>query len=34
MFSPDGKFLVWASNRGAPVPHETNIFIAEWVTHP
>ena len=34
MFSPDGHSLVWASNRGAPVPHETNIFIADWVARP
>ncbi len=31
MFSPDGKKLVFASNRNAKVPHETNIFIADWV---
>ena len=31
MFSPDGRKLVWASNRNARVPHETNIFIADWV---
>ena len=31
MFSPDGKKLVWASNRNAKAPHETNIFIADWV---
>lgn len=31
MFSPDGRKLVWASNRNAKVPHETNIFIADWV---
>ena len=30
MFSPDGKRLVWASNRHGAVPHETNIFIADW----
>ena len=30
MFSPDGKKLVWASNRNATAPHETNIFIADW----
>jgi Tol biopolymer transport system component len=30
MFSPDGKQLVWASNRNAKAPHETNIFIADW----
>jgi Tol biopolymer transport system component len=31
MFSPDGRHLVWASNRAAANPGETNIFIAEWV---
>src|SRR5437764_4125910 len=31
MFSPDGRQLVWASNRHGSVPHETNIFIADWV---
>lgn len=31
MFSLDGKKLVWASNRNAKAPHETNIFIADWV---
>ena len=31
MFSPDGKKLVWVSGRNAKVPHETNIFIADWV---
>jgi len=30
MFSSDGKHLVWASNRNGK-PHETNIFIADWV---
>ncbi|MFB3815734.1 MAG: TolB family protein [Terriglobales bacterium] len=30
MFSPDGKKLVFASNRNAKVPHETNVFIADW----
>jgi Tol biopolymer transport system component len=30
MFSRDGKKLVWASNRNAKAPHETNIFIADW----
>jgi TolB protein len=30
MFSSDGKRLVWASNRNGKVPHETNIFIADW----
>jgi TolB protein len=31
MFSSDGKRLVWASNRGGRAPHETNVFIADWV---
>jgi len=30
MFSPDGKKLVWASNRSAPNSGSTNIFIADW----
>ena len=34
MFSPDGKSLVWASNRRGTAPHETNIFVADWVAHP
>jgi TolB protein len=31
MFSPDGKRLVFASNRNARERGETNIFIADWV---
>jgi Tol biopolymer transport system component len=31
MFSPDGKTLVWCSNRFNDRPHETNVFIADWV---
>ena len=31
MFSPDGKQLVWASDRGARAPGEFNIFLADWV---
>lgn len=31
MVTSDGKRLVWASNRLGQVPHETNIFIADWV---
>jgi len=31
MFTSDGKKLVWASNRNGTAPHETNIFIAEWI---
>jgi Tol biopolymer transport system component len=31
MFSPDGRSLVWASNRHAALASETNLFIAVWV---
>mgnify|MGYP006178930747 CR=1 FL=1 len=31
MFSPDGQWLVFASNRNNPAGHETNLFIAKWV---
>ncbi len=31
MFSPDGKKLVFASNRHDAVQGDTNIFIADWV---
>ncbi|MBN8623154.1 MAG: M20/M25/M40 family metallo-hydrolase [Flavobacteriales bacterium] len=31
MFSKDGKKLVFASNRNGDKPHETNVFIADWV---
>jgi len=31
MFTSDGKRLVWASNRNGKAPHETNVFIADWV---
>jgi Tol biopolymer transport system component len=31
MFSPDGKKLVWVSDRGAKEPGEFNIFLADWV---
>lgn len=30
-FSPDGKRVVFVSNRNAKVPHEINVFIADWV---
>ncbi len=30
MFSPDGKKLVWASNRNPGQPRATDIFIADW----
>jgi Tol biopolymer transport system component len=30
MFSPDGRFLAFASNRNASRPGDTNLFIAEW----
>jgi Tol biopolymer transport system component len=31
MFSPDGRKLVWASNRNPLKPRATDIFIADWV---
>jgi Tol biopolymer transport system component len=31
MFSPNGKKLVFASNRNAAKPGDTNVFIADWV---
>jgi TolB protein len=31
MFTFDGKRLVWASNRNGTLPHETNVFLADWV---
>jgi hypothetical protein len=30
MFSPDGTKLIWASNRHASKPTDTNLFLAEW----
>ena len=30
MFSHDGRQLVWASNRGASKPGDTNLFLADW----
>jgi TolB protein len=31
MLTRDGKKLVFASNRNGQRPHETNIFVADWV---
>lgn len=31
IFTADGKHLVFASNRFGKHPHDTNIFIADWV---
>jgi Tol biopolymer transport system component len=30
MFSPDGKKLVFGSNRSAKSEGETNVFVADW----
>ncbi len=31
MFSPDGKQLVWVSDRNTKAPGEFNVFLADWV---
>jgi Tol biopolymer transport system component len=31
MFSPDGKKVVWVSDRNAKQPREFNVFLADWV---
>ena len=28
--SPDGKKVIWASNRHSTKPTETNLFVADW----
>ena len=30
MFSPDGQWIVWASNRANPTGNDTNLYIAKW----
>ncbi len=30
LFSPNGKYLAFSSNRGDSKPGDTNVFIAEW----
>ncbi|MDX1566458.1 MAG: hypothetical protein R3223_01575 [Longimicrobiales bacterium] len=34
VFSPDGRYLVWGSNRNMAHEGNTNVFIAEWVENP
>ncbi|MFT4514663.1 MAG: Tol biopolymer transport system component [Planctomycetota bacterium] len=31
MFSPNGKYLAFSSNRYGKKQRDTNVFIAEWV---
>lgn len=31
MFSPDGRFVAFTSNRHGSQPGETNVFVARWV---
>jgi Tol biopolymer transport system component len=31
MFSPDGKQLIFSSNRNNGGTRDTNLFIADWV---
>lgn len=30
VFSPNGKYLVFSSNRASGASRETNLFLAEW----
>ena len=35
MFSPDGKWLAFASNRASrPGTWDTNLFVASWIDAP
>ena len=34
MLTRDGKRIVFASNRNGVKPHETNIFVADWIRKP
>ena len=34
MFSSDGRWLVFGSNRNESHAGNTNVFIAEWVEEP
>jgi Tol biopolymer transport system component len=31
MFSPDGKKIIFASNRNNKGTRDTNLFVADWV---
>ena len=31
MFSPDGKKIVFSSNRNNGGTRDTNVFVADWV---
>ena len=31
MFSPDGKKIIFSSNRNNNGTRDTNLFVAEWV---
>lgn len=31
MFSPDGKKIIFSSNRNNGGTHDTNLFVADWV---
>jgi Tol biopolymer transport system component len=31
MFSPDGQWLAWSSNRNGRREGDTNVFVAKWV---
>lgn len=32
--SPDGRWIVWSSNRANPEGRDTNLFLARWVEGP
>jgi len=34
MFSADGRYLAFASDRGGSAPGEINVFLAEWQEAP
>jgi len=34
MFSPDGKKLVFSSNRENGGTRDTNIFVTDWIEKP
>ena len=31
MFSPDGQYLAFGSNRNQGLPGETDVYVARWL---